>query len=853
MPTAESGLAGVVGGDRVQARREHVVGAQIDEHASSEWSAPPSTRNTRPRATLQYTVSVELESGSGGRLPEAPGSGMPAKTGLSEAEAARRLAARGDRRAPETSRSYASIVRANVLTVFNAILAGFGAVTLIFGDARDALFLGIIVANATIGITQEVRAKRALDRLSLLVAPHARVHRDGATRSAPVDDVVVDDLVMLEPGDQVIADGRLMAASELRVDESILTGESDPARRTVGDDVRSGAFVVEGTGTYAVTAVGADSFAARITGEARSFRHPRSPLERAVNRLLYALVVLVVGLGALLGFSLAHRHVHLHTAVSTASAGVVSLIPEGLVVLVSLTYAAAAVRMSRRGVLAQQLNAIESLASVDTICVDKTGTLTEASLRVIEVIPGPGVSEDRLRRALGALAASASARNLTLQAIAEEFPSEAQPVLSEVPFSSRRRWSAVAFGDGAVYLGAPERIPVGTLASAAQQRQRDGRRVLAVAAAAGQLPANAGEQPPAGLEPLGLVVLAEELRPSVRDTIAFLQGEGVEVKVLSGDNPRTVAAIARDVGISVAGVSEGSEIPDDPAARRSFALGATVVGRISPEGKQAIVQALREEGRYVAMVGDGVNDVPALKSSRLAIAQGSGTQMARSVSDLVLISGDFAAVPQLVSEGRRALRNLQRVTKLYVTKSAFAAFLILTIGTSSEAYPLLPRHLSLAASLTIGIPTFFLALAPSSGPWQPERFVRGVARFAVPAGFVLGTGLVSGYLFSVHDLDLSVADARTVAVTILVACGLYLVIALEAEGSRRRSTLVAVMCAALGAVYIATLAIPGTRHFFALTVPDVGMILTAVLASAIAIGALWLCGYSAYVGDSSDS
>jgi magnesium-transporting ATPase (P-type) len=287
-------------------------------------------------------------------------------------------------------------------------------------------------------------------------------------------------------------------------------------------------------------------------------------------------------------------------------------------------------------------------------------------------------------------------------------------------------------------------------------------------------------------------------------------------------------------------------------ARRGFAEEATVVGRISPEGKQAIVQALRDQGHYVAMVGDGVNDVPALKSSRLAIAQGSGTQMARSVSDLVLINGDFAAVPQLVAEGRRALRNLARVTKLYVTKSAFAAFLILTIGTSSDAYPLLPRHLSLAASLTIGIPTFFLALAPSSGPWRPERFVRGVARFAVPAGTVLGTGLVAGYLFAVHDLNLSIPDARTVAVTILVACGLYLVMALEAEGSFRRSALVAGMCAVLAGLYALSIVLPATRHFFALTVPDLGMILTASVASAIAIGALGLCGFSLRVGSAAD-
>jgi cation-transporting P-type ATPase E len=416
-------------------------------------------------------------------------------------------------------------------------------------------------------------------------------------------------------------------------------------------------------------------------------------------------------------------------------------------------------------------------------------------------------------------------------------------VLGEVPFSSRRRFSAIMFTNGVFYLGAPGRLPLGTLGGVAEERQRQGRRVLALAHGAGPLGDPPADLPPADLRPLGIVVLAEELRPNVRDTIAFLRREGVEVKVLSGDDAQTVAAIARDVGIEVGGVSEGDAIPDDPAARSTFAVDATVVGRISPEGKKAIVEALREAGRYVAMIGDGVNDVPALKSANLAIAQGSGTQMARSVSDLVLIAGDFASVPLLVAEGRRALRNLQRVSKLYVTKSAFAAFLILTIGTSSEAYPLLPRHLTLAASLTIGIPTFFLALAPSSGPWRPEGFARSVARFAVPAGVVVGTGVVAGYLFALHDLDLSVTNARTVAVTVLVACGLYLVMALEA-GSRRRSTLVAGMCAALAGLYVAALLIPATRRFFELTTPDVGMIATAVVASAVSIAGLALCGFS---------
>ncbi len=732
-----------------------------------------------------------------------------------------------------------------MLTVFNLILAGFGVVTLVFGDARDALFLGIIVANSTIGISQEVRAKRALDRLSLMVAPHAKVRRDGAVHSVGVDEVVVDDVVLVTPGDQVIADGELLSATGLRLDESVLTGESDLMRREAGEEVRSGAFAVEGTGAYRVTAVGEDSFAARITGEARAFRHPRSPLERAINRLLYALVALVVVLGSVLGYSLYHRHVSLHVAIATSAAGVVTLIPEGLMVLVSLTYAAAAVRMSRRGVLAQQLNAIESLASVDTICLDKTGTLTEAKLRVVELISAPDMERDTVSEALATLAGGASARNLTLQAIADAYPAlAADPVLREVPFSSGRRWGAIQAESGTFYLGAPGRVPVGELGTVVEQRQKEGRRVIAIARRDGALPAEPGDHPPEGLRPLGVVILAEELRPNVRETIAFLLAQGIQIKVLSGDSPQTVASIARDVGIPVGGVSEGSAIPEEDAARRQFAGDSTIIGRISPEGKKAIVQALRDEGRYVAMVGDGVNDVPALKSSRLAIAQGSGTQMARSVSDLILINGDFASIPPLVAEGRRALRNLQRVTKLYVTKSAFAAFLILTIGLSSDAYPLLPRHLSLAASLTIGIPTFFLALAPSSGPWQTERFVPEVARFAVPAGVIIGTGVVSGYLFALHDLDLSVGDSRTVALTTLVVCGLYLVLALEAGGSRKRSALVGGMCAVMAALYVLALMLPFTRTFFELTVPSPGMVAVAILASLGSIGALALCGYS---------
>ncbi len=399
----------------------------------------------------------------------------PRATGLTEAEAGRRLAERGERRAPATSRSYASIVRANVLTVFNLILAVFGALTLIFGDWRDALFLGILVANTAIGISQEVRAKHALDRLALLVAPQARVVRDGREEKRPVREVVVGDLVRLAPGDQLVADGRVVTADGLTLDESVLSGESEPVVRQAGEEVRSGAFVAEGAGELVVEAVGAESYAERLTGQARSFRHPRSPLERAINRLLLVLVGLVVVLGTLLGYALWHRHASTSDAVSTATAGVVSLIPEGLIVLMSLTFAVGAFRMARRGVLAQQLNAIESLASADVICLDKTGTLTEAGLRLVEAVAAAGVSPEDLVGDLARFAAGSTARNDTLEAIARAHPVPAQPADGAVAFSSRRRWSALAFGERVLVLGAPERFDLGdALAERAAQEAEGG-------------------------------------------------------------------------------------------------------------------------------------------------------------------------------------------------------------------------------------------------------------------------------------------------------------------------------------------------------------------------------------------
>jgi magnesium-transporting ATPase (P-type) len=388
-------------------------------------------------------------------------------------------------------------------------------------------------------------------------------------------------------------------------------------------------------------------------------------------------------------------------------------------------------------------------------------------------------------------------------------------------------------------LGSPERFPLGPLAGPAEEEAHRGRRILAFGTAAALPDDSDPVDPPPGLEPQGLVVISEQLRRDARSTVEFFRAQGVELKVISGDAPDTVAAIAADAGLDVRTALDGRHLPADDDELRRAAVSAAVIGRISPEGKKRVVEALTASGRYVAMVGDGVNDVPALKAARLAIAQGTGAQIAKSVADLVLVRGEFSAVPAMVREGRQILRNLQRVAKLFVTKSAFAAFLILSIGLTPLAYPLLPRHLTLAASLTVGIPGFFLALAPSSGRLPRTGFLRDVSSFAVPAGTAAGLGVLSSYLFSTYVLQIDLVEARTVATTVLILVGLYLIVVLEAS-SRLRSAAVTMLCLALLGVYAVVLAFPWTREFFELALPGPAAWTTALAGAGLAVTGLWL-------------
>jgi len=767
----------------------------------------------------------------------------PTEQGLSSAEAEARLRKLGP--PPETSsRSTSSIIASNVFTIFNAIIGVFFVLDLGLGLYADALFGVIAIVNSYIGIRQELNAKATLDELAVVVAPHAKVVRDGAVIELLAEEVVPGDVIRVEPGDQLVADGEVVASRGMTLDESMLTGEADGIRKSTGDRVLSGSFCVSGSGHYLVGAVREQSYAGKLAGEARAFRHPPSPLQQEVNRVIVACTYVMAPLAVLLIVTLNLRNTDLQEAAQIATAGLITLIPEGLVLLMSVTFAVAAVRLARRNTLIQQISATESLASVDTICVDKTGTLTAGELRLAGIAVAEGVEEDTAKAALGCFAASAGDRNRTLETIAARFPGEAARVGAEVPFSSEWKWSGVALGDDSTYvMGAPDiladagalELPPG-LARKLEQETAKGRRVVAFGESSESLPTDPVATPPPRLTALALVVLEETLRPDAAETIATMRAQEVDLKLISGDARATVTAVAYAVGVPrKAGVVEGPDLPDDPAALAEVALANTIFCRIKPEQKKALVAALVEAGRYVAMIGDGVNDVPALKQARMAVAMGSGAQVTKGVADVVLVEDEFARLPEAVGEGRRIARNIHRLGRLYLTKTVYAATLILLVAVPGFAFPFLPRHLTLAAFLTIGIPSFVLALAPSDGPLYRGRLLRALAAFAVPAGVATALGSILSFFLVDTVFGGSLEAGRTAATTTLIVLGLAFVLLLERGPGREHIAIqsyMLAMVAGLGALYAGILAVGPLRDFFEMELLDATQWFLAMLAAA---------------------
>ncbi len=680
------------------------------------------------------------------------------------------------------------------------------------------------------------------------------MRRNGTEHEIPVHELVLDDLIVLRPGDQIAVDATVLIARGLEVDESLLTGEADPVDKAAGQDVLSGSFVAVGDGLARCTAVGEDTHAYRLGAEAKTFSLVRSELRDGVNRLITWIGWVMIPTAALLIRSQVRADLGFRAAVQASVAGLVAMVPEGLVLLTSVAFAVSATRLARRRVLTQELAAIEGLARVDVVCLDKTGTLTQGDLELgsVEPIHGAieagagGATPDQL---LAALAGADDHPNPSLRAIgAGAGPDPGWSVTATVPFSSARKWSATSFADhGAWLLGAPD-ILLAAMSDAPSVQDRvatlagAGRRVLLVAAAPDGLAPDSQPELPSALEPAALVVLDERLRVSAPDTIAYFGRQGVAVKVISGDSPDTVGAVARHCGVPGAERPfDARDLPDDATALAAVVEHHSVFGRVTPHQKRAMVHALQDGGHVVAMTGDGVNDTMALKDADVGVAMGAGSAAARAVARFVLLDDDFAVFPDVVNEGRRVIANVERVANLFLTKTFYALVLALAIGLSGWPYPFIPRHFTLLSSLTIGVPAFFLALAPNARR-AASGFLPRVLHFAAPCGVIVAAAVLITYEVARHHAGLDLVEQRTTALIVAFLVAWWVLVILARPLNAWRWVLVVLM----GGSLVVALALGSVRGYFDLRVPDRTVALIAVAIAAVAsaiIEMAWRAGW----------
>ncbi len=759
--------------------------------------------------------------------------------GLTDAEVADRVA-RGLTNVSDTStsRSVASILRENVFTFFNAILTVCFVAVLLLGDLGDGLFFGIVVVNALIGIVQELRAKASLEKLALLAAPETAVYRNGAVVVVAPEKIVLDDLVLLRPGDQVTADATLEAVADLLVDESMLTGESEPIVKHIGDTVLSGSLIVAGTADARVTGVGAESYSNTLTREIKKRTMVHSELRAATTRILVYLtwmlipiiaVVLigrVLAYGGLDGLDTVSAESWRHAALD-AVASVVGMIPEGLVLLTSLAFGVAVIQLARQKVLMQELAAVEVLARVDVLCLDKTGTLTTGEIGFERLVTlDAGVPVGDVDRVLGLIAADVAA-NPTAQALRPHFAADGSTVIERLPFSSRRAFSALTYEDQAAgvrqtwLLGAPERLLADAPDALAQAMAiaADGRRTLAFGIGTGSAADYAdAEHPGAGFRPVAIAVFHETVRTDARPTLAYFAEQGVRVVVLSGDNPVTVGSIAGELGLDPIAVDAGT-LTTDADVDASLAR-VSVYGRVAPEQKRRVVHALQAEGHTVAMTGDGVNDAMAVKDADLGIAMGNATAATRAVSRLVLLDSRFDRLPMVLSYARRVIANVERVSNLFLTKTVYGIVLALVSAVLLWKFPFLPRQMTLVSALAIGIPSFFLALAPNARRYQPG-VLRRVLLFSVPTGLIVGAAVVAA--FSVLQLMVPLIESRSLVTVTLFVASLWVLCVLARPLTSWRLG----MMLAAPAVFVVAYLLPFSRAFFVLQVTDVAALLVA--------------------------
>ena len=764
----------------------------------------------------------------------------PELDGLSAIEVSARTAEGYTNEAPRgPSRTLGQILRANVFNPVNAIMLTLFAAIMVAGFWRDGLFVGVVLSNTVIGIAQELKARRELRRLEILNAPRARVRRDGATTEIDTEGIVIDDVIELHTGDQIVVDAEILSVVGLELDESLLTGESDTVHKAPGDKVLSGSFVVAGTGWCRATHVGGSSYANQLTEQATTFKLARSELRSGINTILRWLIVIIPPACLLLLWSLIRTSDRWQDAVQGTVAAAVAMVPDGLVLLTSLAFVAGVIALARREALAKELATVELLARVDTLCLDKTGTITtgEISFAAVEALGDHGI--DWVRDATAAAAHSDPNPNPTLSAITACLISpESWSVAGIEPFSSARKWAGTSFTNGwTIWIGAPEIVfDEGDTAALeiASTQAASGRRVLGVAAA---------ETPdPSELAPtrsaIGLVSLEDTVRPDASEILGFFNAQGVDLRVISGDNIATVAAVATRAGVlGTDRVLDARTLPDDrdelAAVLPEVMENTVVLGRVTPHQKRAMVHALQRSGRTVAMTGDGVNDVLALKDADMGIAMGSGSPASRSAADLVLLDNRFATLPTVLAQGRKVISNIERVANLFVTKAVYAVLITAIIGLMSVPFPLLPRQLTLIGTFSIGVPGFFLALAPNDERSRPG-FLSRVLRFSLPAGVASGLAALGVYAVATADDSVSLDEARTATAITLLGMGLIVLVLVSRPLRWWKVLLAAIMATCYAAVII----VGPLRDFFEMTPPPATMI--APMAGFIAV-----CGAAA--------
>ncbi|MFJ8633925.1 cation-translocating P-type ATPase [Streptomyces sp. NPDC093568] len=771
-----------------------------------------------------------------------------ATSGLTAAEVAERVARGQVNDIPvRSSRSTVEIVRANVFTRFNAIIGVLWLIMLFVAPIQDSLFGFVILANTGIGIIQEWRAKKTLDSLAVIGEARPTVRRDGLAAEVSTSEIVLDDLIEIGPGDKAVVDGVCVEADGLEIDESLLTGEADPVVKRPGDPVLSGSFVVAGGGAFQATKVGREAYAAQLAEEASRFTLVQSELRSGISTILkYVTWMMVPAAIGLIVTQLVVKNKDLDDSIARTVGGIVPMVPEGLVLLTSVAFAIGVIRLGRKQCLVQELPAIEGLARVDTVCLDKTGTLTEGGMDVTELRALGGTDEDYARKVLGALGESDPRPNASLQAIIDAYPdAEDWRCTESLPFSSARKYSGATFseGDGETstwLLGAPDVLLAADDPALAEtdRLNEQGLRVLLLARAGRELD---DPEVAEGAKPAALVVLEQRLRPDAADTLRYFAEQNVRAKVISGDNAVSVGAVATKLGLSGTTV-DARTLPQDKDGMATALDDGTVFGRVTPQQKRDMVGALQSHGHTVAMTGDGVNDVLALKDADIGVAMGSGSEATRAVAQIVLLNNSFATLPSVVAEGRRVIGNITRVATLFLVKTVYSVLLALMVVFWQVEYPFLPRHLTLLSTLTIGVPAFFLALAPNKERAKPH-FVRRVMRYSIPGGVVAGIATFGTYLIARHYYtgEGSLDAETSVATLTLFLISMWVLAIIARPYTWWRVALVA----AMGLGFLVVLVVPWLQEFFALklvgmTMPWIAVGISAGAAVALEVAWRWV-------------